>query len=153
MENLLDCLTLTKKRCTLTLHVPLHFLAKFTRKCKLLTLGKNNPRQQDVLGATQSKSSLSDKAPGWNSEAAARAGHLGCTGSSDRRGSFPSLQHDRDHSWSAVPSAGETWTHWEVQRRAMKMTKGLEHPSCGERPGVLVLLSLEKAQRGAHQHI
>lgn len=66
MENLLDCLTLMKKRCALTLHIPLHFLAKFTRKCKLLPLGKNNPRHQNVLGATQPESSLSDKDPEWN---------------------------------------------------------------------------------------
>lgn len=120
MENLLDCLTFIKKRCTLALHVPLHFLAKFTRKCTLLPLGKNSPRHQDVLGATQSKSSLSDKDPEWNSGAAGRAGHLGCTGHSDRRGSFPALQHERSHSWSAVPSARETWTYWGVPLRLQR---------------------------------
>lgn len=72
------------------MHIPLHFLAKFTRKCKLLPLGKNNPRHQNVLGATEPESSLSDKDPEWNTRQQREWGTWAALGTvTSRRGILP----------------------------------------------------------------
>ncbi|KAK4806781.1 hypothetical protein QYF61_005577 [Mycteria americana] len=133
-------------------------------KGKVLPLGRNNPRYQYMLGATQLESSSAEKDLGvlvdtrlnmsqQRALATKRAnGILGCI----RR----TVASSTGESTSGVlcPVLGSTVQERHailetVQQRAMKMIKGLEHLSYEERLRELGLFSLEKRRLrgGSHQ--
>jgi len=121
-------------------------LVKFNKgKCKVLQLQRNNPRHQYVLGPTQMESRFAEKNLGVFADtrlimsqqcALVVLGEMLPAGSEGW--SFLATQHWWDHTWGTVTSSGLTdMRHMDVLEtaceKAMKVVKGLEHLSCGER--------------------
>ncbi|GAB0187908.1 mitochondrial enolase superfamily member 1 [Grus japonensis] len=129
-------------------------LMKFSKeKCKLLRLGRNNPRHQYVLGAAQLDSSLAEKGPGcplghqvdqqWALAAKKANGILGCIRQSIASRSKevilplssalvrPHLEHCVQ-CWAPQYKRDMDMLD-RVQQRFTKMMKGLEHLPYEER--------------------
>lgn len=167
----------TRDGCTVIL-MDLHRLEKwadkhlmmFNKKCKVLYLGRNNPRHQHVLGATQLQCSLAEKDVGVlvNTRLNMSQQHalternansnLGCTMHSIARKLMEVILHLC--SALVMPHLEYCFQLWapqykrdvelreRVRERAMTIGKGLEHLSYGKRLTELGLFSLQKSRHG-----
>nr|XP_047909708.1 uncharacterized protein LOC125180947 [Anser cygnoides]XP_047909709.1 uncharacterized protein LOC125180947 [Anser cygnoides]XP_047909710.1 uncharacterized protein LOC125180947 [Anser cygnoides]XP_047909711.1 uncharacterized protein LOC125180947 [Anser cygnoides] len=135
-------------------------------KCKVLHLGRNSPRHQDMLGTTHLESSLAEKDLGVLVDTKLKTSEQHALATKRVNGLLGCIRQSVTCRWrkvilslcsALVRPLLEFWAPQykgdldildRVQHKATRMMKGLQHLSCEERLCELGLLSLKKRRLG-----